>query len=113
MDRPRAEWDPSWDDDWQSAQPDLEKQIREDRPPDPGKAVEYYRHGFSVAKRHPSREWPENDRELYGDFMTGVGEPVEEEGFEETAEWFHRGWDAARGPAPVVQRGGRSSKVVE
>lgn len=111
MDRSRAEWDPSWDDDWQAAQPDLEEQIREDHPVDTGVAVEYYRFGFIAGKRHPMHELPTNAEALYEDFMTGVGEPISEEGFEETREWFHRGWDAAREPAPVVQEGGHSTRV--
>ena len=111
MDRSRTEWDPSWDDDWRAAQPDLEDQIREDHPPDPRAAVQYYRYGFIAGKRHPEHELPANEEELYQDFMTGVGEPNTEAGAEDTREWFHRGWDAAREPAPVVQEGGRSTRI--
>lgn len=111
MQRSRTEWDPSWDDDWQAAQPDLEAQIRDDRPPDPRLAVEYYRYGFIAAKRHPLHELPANEEELYEDYMTGVGEPVNEEGYEDTREWFHRGWNAAREPAPIVQDGTRSTSI--
>ncbi|GEM_PF-2168716 len=113
MERPRAEWDPSWDDDWQAAQPDLEEEIRDEHPPDPRKAVEYYRYGFIAAKRHPLHEWPSIEEELYEDFMTGAGQPLDEEGFEESREWFRRGWEAGREPTAVVQRGDRTTRVIE
>lgn len=111
MRTPGAEWDPNWDQDWRDAQPDLEEEIRDEHPPDREKAVQYYRYGFIAAKRRPEHEWPTNEEELYGDFMAGVGEPVSEEGFEDSREWFHRGWDAARGPAPLVQRGDQSTRI--
>lgn len=113
MQRPVSDWDPSWDDDWQAAQPDLEEQIREDHPPDPAKAVEYYRYGFVAAKRNAAYGRPENLSELYEDFMTGVGEPIAEEGYEETQGWLRRGWDAGRDHLPPVQRGDRSMRVTE
>ncbi len=110
MRRPKVEWDPSWDDDWQAAQPDLEAQIEADHPPQPERAVEYYRYGFSAAKRHPLHEWPDVQRELYEDYMTGLAEleeeerPGEGERWEQARVWAHRGWEAGAKPHIHVYR---------
>jgi hypothetical protein len=111
MHRPSSEWNPDWDQDWQAAQPDLEEQLREDHPSDPRKAIAHYRRGFIAAKRHPFRESPENERELYEDYMTGSGEPSSQEGVDETHGWFRRGWDAAREHVRIVQNSARSTRV--
>jgi hypothetical protein len=96
--RPRVEWDPSWDDDWQSAQAKLEEEIEEDRPRNPKDAVDLYRYGFAVARRHPSREWSDVESELYQDYETGMSEPGALSGdtWTERRSWAERGWEAAR-----------------
>ena len=99
MVRLKVEWDPSWDDGWPAAGgPDLESMIEEEHPPEPERAVEYYRYGFSVARRHPLHEWPDVESELYQDYMAGVTEPGEEEEWEEVRAWVHRGWEAGAKP---------------
>jgi hypothetical protein len=100
MTRPKAEWDPSWDDDWQAAQDQLGGQIEEQRPHPPAEAVQYYRHGFIAAMRHPAHDWSDVESELYQDYMAGAPEPNEpgstNMSWEEASDWVQRGWQAAR-----------------
>lgn len=100
MDRPKAEWDPSWDDDWQAAQGKLEEEIEDERPHPPGEAVSYYRYGFTEARRQSSLEWSDVEAEMYQDYMVGAPEPGEPAntgmGWEEASDWARRGWQAAR-----------------
>ncbi len=92
MRRHVLEWDPSWDDDWQAAQPDLERLIEEGCPPEPTKAVEYYKYGFIMRKKHPFHPWPEIEREIYQDYMTGQLELTEGEDWEEARRYIKAGW---------------------
>lgn len=102
MARPKAEWDPSWDDDWQAVQGELKDQIQEARPHPPGEAVNLYRYGFGRALQQPSREWSDVESEMYQDYMGGAPEPTGEPAstnmdWEEATDWARRGWHAARG----------------
>jgi len=101
MARPKIEWDPSWDDDWQAVQGKLEDEIEQEHPKSPREAVQLYRHGFSAALLHPLHEWREIESELYQDYMAGAPEPgeeaeEEEAGWEQARGWAYRGWQAAR-----------------
>ena len=98
MARPKVEWDPSWDDDWQAVQGNLEEEIEEEHPHTPAEAVKLYRYGFGAARRHPTHEWSDVEAELYQDYMGGApepGEPEPEEEWEEVRGWARRGWQAA------------------
>ena len=96
----RAEWDPSWDDDWQAAQNQLTGPIEEERPHPPAEALQYYRHGFSEGMGHPDYEWSDVQSDIYQDYMAGAPAPNEPGGpnlsWEEVSEWVQRGWQAAR-----------------
>ena len=94
--RSKFEWDPSWDVDWDKAERDLEEEIEQGHPPEPEKAVEYYRHGFVTAKQHPAAEWPEVEQGVYEDYMSGLIETEEELPWEEARKWARAGWGAAR-----------------
>lgn len=100
MVRPKVEWDPSWDDDWQSVQGALETEIEEQQPPDRERALDLYRYGFSVARRRPTHTWSDVESDLYQDYMSVPLEEREEEGeepgWEHARAWAHRGWEAAR-----------------
>ena len=98
MTRPKAEWDPSWDDDWQSAQGKLEQEIEDEHPLDPRAAVEFYRYGFGGARKHPLHDWSDVEVELYQDYMSGAPEPgeaQEEMDWEQARQWAYRGWQEA------------------
>lgn len=101
MDRPRVEWDPSWDDDWRTVQGRLEEEIEEKHPRNPEEAVSLYRYGFSTARQHPLKEWSFVESDLYEDYMGGAPRPGESPN-EEDVDWdrirtwaFH-GWKAAQ-----------------
>ena len=100
MDRPKAEWDPSWDEDWQAVLGNLEEEIEDEHPRAPAEAVQYDQYGFSAAYRHPSREWSDVQSEVYQDYMTGAPEPGEPAStnmdWQEASEWAQRGYQAAR-----------------
>lgn len=100
MQKPKVEWDPSWDDDWKAAQEKLEQEIEDEHPLDPEQAVELYRYGFVEARRHPTREWSDVESKLYQDYMGGAPEPGEwqgeETGWEQARVWAHHGWEIAR-----------------
>lgn len=102
MATPNVEWDPSWDTDWQAAQAKLEQEVEEEHPLNPKEAVEFYRYGFSVARKHPMHEWSDIESELYQDYMSGAPEPGEPEGeeeelgWEQARQWAYRGWRATR-----------------
>lgn len=100
MRRLKVEWDPSWDEDWLSAQRRLEDEIEEQRPRSPREAVEFYRYGFSIARRHPLHEWADVESNLYQDYMSGAPEPgeaeTEETNWEDARAWAYRGWEAAQ-----------------
>ena len=98
MTKPRVEWDPSWDDGWQSVQTKLEQEIEDEHPLDPREAVELYRFGFGEARRHPLHDWSDVEVELYQDYMSGAPEPGEAQedvGWEQAREWAYRGWREA------------------
>lgn len=99
MAKTTVKWNPTWEEDWQAAQAELEAKIEEEHPPDPEEAIEYYRYGFVAARRHPLHDWSDVENNLYQDYMTGVmeTEPGEEQtGWELARAWTHRGWEAAR-----------------
>ena len=101
MPRLPLEWDPSWDDDWQARENKLEEEIEDEHPRKPAEAVEFYRFGYASARRQPTHDWPEVEREMYEDYMSGLPEPGEpivehESDFREGVAWAHRGWEAGR-----------------
>ena len=100
MVRPKVEWDPSWDDDWQSLQGELKDEVEDEHPRDPEEAVNLYRFGFSIARKHPIHDWSYIEGEMYQDYMSGAPEPGEEKGeeneWEAARSWIRRGWEAAR-----------------
>ena len=101
MAKPKVEWDPSWDDDWQAAQAKLEEEIETEHPRPPKEAVSFYRYGFGAALRHPTHEWSDVEADMYQDYMGGAPEPGESEedvDWEEAGLWARRGWLAARCP---------------
>lgn len=97
---PVIEWNLSWDDDWQSAKNNLEDELAEEHPPNPEKAIEYYRYGFSIGHKHPLLEWSDVESDIYQDYMTGAQESLTEESDESDWEharvWTHLGWKAGR-----------------
>lgn len=101
MDRLPIEWNPSWDDDWQAQENKLSEEIEEDHPRIPEKAVEFYRYGYASARNQPINEWPDVEKDLYEDYMSGLPAPGAFEGgleteFRQGIVWAHRGWEAGR-----------------
>lgn len=102
MVRPKVEWDPTWDDDWQAAQGGLEEEMEEEHPRNPEQAVQLYRYGFGAARREPVLLWSSVESDLYQDYMSGSPEPGPEEadedelGWELARSWVQRGWEAGR-----------------
>lgn len=98
MNELKLEWDPSWDDDWQAALRTIEEEMEEEHPLSPEQAVELYQYGFSAARKHPLREWPEVESELYQDYMSGAPEPgeFEDEEWETSRDWARRGWESSK-----------------
>lgn len=98
MTRPKIEWDPSWDDGWQSVQGKLEQEVEDEHPLNPREAVEFYRFGFGAARKHPLHDWSDVETELYQDYMSGAPEPGEAQAdldWEQARSWIYRGWHEA------------------
>lgn len=100
MAKPEFEWEPSWNDDWLAVQDELEDMVEKEEPLNPEEAVEMYRYGFSMARRHPRRDWSDVESDLYQDYMSGAPEPrredLEQTGWDRSREWAQRGWQAGR-----------------
>jgi len=100
MEKPRFDWDPSWDDDWSNLTLQLKDEIDECNPPDPTQAIELYRFGFTAARRHPLPVWSDVESQLYQDYMSGSPDSDlgdnREMSWEQSRDWAHRGFEAGR-----------------
>lgn len=100
MIRPKVEWDPTWDDDWQAAETQLADELEEEHPRNPEQAVQLYRYGFGAAQKEPATLWSAVESDLYEDYMSGAPEPgyegMEDLDWEQARAWAQRGWEAAK-----------------
>jgi hypothetical protein len=82
MAKPKAEWDPSWDDDWQNEKMTLAEGIVCKRPRTPAETVEKYRSGCTPSKYHP-REQSDVEAQMYAEYMSQEPEEDEESAYSE------------------------------
>jgi hypothetical protein len=82
MAKPKAEWDPSWDDDWQNERLTLAEGIVCKRPRTPAETVEAFRSGCGPSKYHP-REQSDVEAQMYEEYMAQESEEDVESEFSE------------------------------
>ncbi|MFA6666027.1 MAG: hypothetical protein WCT06_05610, partial [Armatimonadota bacterium] len=76
MAKPKAEWDPSWDDDWQNERLTVAEEMVCKNPRTPAETVEVYRSGCMPPKYHP-REQSDIEAQMYSEYMSQEPEEYE------------------------------------